>query len=126
MLYFQKNTLTSFPNCNKSHISSVRELHRWPCKKFKTPQEAVFFVGFLILARVRKLSGKNSHHFTHLRTFYLFSIFLLPRNSPISNPPPDFITKLYSFVIAGILSFCFALKQSNKSFVNFLSGKISA
>ncbi len=27
-----KNSLTSFPNSNKSRIKSVRELHRWPCQ----------------------------------------------------------------------------------------------
>ena len=30
--YLFKNSLISLPNCNKSLISLVRELHRWPCQ----------------------------------------------------------------------------------------------
>ena len=41
--YLFKNSLISFPNCNKSRISLVRELHRWPCQKSKTPVW-VFFI----------------------------------------------------------------------------------
>ena len=42
--YLFKNSLISLPNCNKSLISSVRELHRWPCQKSKTPIFSVFFI----------------------------------------------------------------------------------
>ncbi len=41
--YLFKNSLISLPNCNKSLISLVRELHRWPCQKLKIP-EWVFFI----------------------------------------------------------------------------------
>ena len=48
--------------------------------KIKTDLLGRFFLCFLILSQVRKLGSKNTARFANLRTFYLFSIFLLPRN----------------------------------------------
>ena len=44
LLYMLKNALTAFPNCNKSHISSARELHRWPCQKSKHRTKRCFLL----------------------------------------------------------------------------------
>ena len=41
----ERNFFISLPNCNKSLISSTRELHRWPChdKNKNTAQSGVLF-----------------------------------------------------------------------------------
>jgi predicted GIY-YIG superfamily endonuclease len=45
MLYFQKNTLISFPKHNNSHTSSARELHRWPCHPSSLRSVAISTIG---------------------------------------------------------------------------------
>lgn len=60
----------SFPNCNKSLISFVRELLKWPCQNRQNRISAVFLFAFPILSQVRKLGMKNTSLFADLRTFY--------------------------------------------------------
>ena len=55
-----KNVLTSFPNNNKSYISSARELHCWSCQKFKPPILLVFLTHEK-LAFFTAFAGKYNH-----------------------------------------------------------------